>query len=94
MRASKSFYGSPEVAQVLIKAGTNVNIEKEFGKTALMYAAERGYFPEVVKVVQLLIKAKANVNTKDNGGNTALDYVPEYDSDEVRRLLQDAMKKK
>ncbi len=88
----------PEIVSLLIKAGANVNIkEKEYGKTALMYAIDRLYFPEAATVAQLLIKSGADVNIKDKEGKTALDYVQDYDDEtynEVRKILQDAMKKK
>lgn len=50
-----------------VKAGADVNIKNDKGKTALMYAqtAEETYF---------FIKAGADVNATDNKGRTALMY--------------------
>lgn len=56
--------------ELMIKEGVNVNAKDEFGKTALMYAAERGD----AKSVQLLLNTGAEIDALDSKGNTALIY--------------------
>lgn len=60
----------PDLVQLLIPAGANVNEADEAGGTALMWAA-RGSF---IGTVQILLKAGAvaSVNAKDKQGQTAL----------------------
>ena len=70
-------------AQRFINEGIDVNAKGDYGKTALMYAAECNS----VDVAKLLIKAKADVNAKDNDGKTALVYTAEYNSADVAELL-------
>ena len=85
---------SLKAVNTLIKAKANINLRDKDGKTALMYAAAANYAD--LEVVKLLIKSGADVNIKDKEGKTALDYVQDYDDEtynEVRKILQDAMKK-
>ena len=70
-------------AQRFINEGIDVNAKGDYGKTALMYAAECNS----VDVAKLLIKAKADVNAKDIEGKTALMYTVEYNSADVAELL-------
>ena len=70
-------------AQRFINEGIDVNAKGDYGKTALMYAAECNS----VDVAKLLIKAKADVNAKDIEGKTALMYTAEYNSADVAELL-------
>lgn len=50
----------------LIQKGANINIQDNFGSTALMYAADNDKF------CNLLIENGADTNIKDNNGETAL----------------------
>ena len=70
-------------AQRFINEGIDVNAKGDYGKTALMYAAECNS----VDVAKLLIKAKADVNAKDIEEKTALMYTVEYNSADVAELL-------
>ena len=70
-------------AQRFINEGIDVNAKGDYGKTALMYAAECNS----VDVAKLLIKAKADVNAKDIEGKTALMYTAEYNSADVAELF-------
>ncbi|MBM7558121.1 ankyrin repeat domain-containing protein [Halanaerobacter jeridensis] len=58
----------PEVVEILIEEGADVNVRTDDGRTALMKAIGENN-SEIVKV---LIKGGANVNAKDNNGQTAL----------------------
>lgn len=48
----------PDILQLLIKKGANVNAQNSFGKTALMYAIQYGN----LNVVKILLDNKADVN--------------------------------
>ncbi|MCL4360768.1 ankyrin repeat domain-containing protein [Candidatus Dependentiae bacterium] len=56
------------LADALIKAGTDINAKDEDGKTALIWASGVGHD----KMVELLIKAKANLNEIDSTERNAL----------------------
>jgi ankyrin repeat protein len=65
---------TPEVVEVLIKAGANVNTRNPAvhnEDTPLMRAAAYNCHPEVIT---MLIKAGADVNARDNMGGTALNW--------------------
>lgn len=59
-----------EVVRILLRAGINVNAQRDDGVTALMVAAFRGQN----LIVNVLINNGANYNIRDNEGNTALIY--------------------
>jgi len=64
----------PEVINLLIKFGAELEDKDPDGLTALMLAARYTENPEVISV---LIKAGANTNARDKEGKTALDYAKE-----------------
>lgn len=55
----------PQVTELLIKYGANVNARDNHGCTPLMYA-------KCSKIVSLLIRNRADCNFRDNDGRTAL----------------------
>lgn len=73
-------------AQRFINEGIDVNAKGDYGKTALMYAAECNS----VDVAKLLIKAKADVNAKDNDGYTALKYAMDGGYPDIVQLIKEA----
>ena len=75
---------SPNVADLLIRSGANLNARDVCGGTALMTAARGGS----VEIVRKLIKAGANVNAKDNVGQTALACAIASGHTEVADLLK------
>jgi ankyrin repeat protein len=60
---------SERIAELLIKAGANVNAEDKKGQTALIKAAERNYAD---KVAVLLRSPGIRVDHRDHEGATAL----------------------
>ena len=74
------------VAQMLIDAGVNVNVQNEKGRTALIFATKWNY----IEIVQMLIDAKADLDIQDEIGNTALHYAAEYYRPEIAQMLIDA----
>jgi Ankyrin repeats (many copies) len=71
---SKSSLG---LVGLLVKAGADVNVRDEDGKTVLMWAIPP-YGTEAL--AELLVKAGADVNAKDKDGKTVLDIAKENDS--------------
>lgn len=59
---------NPLIALKLIDSGANLNITDREGKTALMWAAEKGY----QELVQALVSHGIDVNAVDDEGKTAL----------------------
>jgi ankyrin repeat protein len=60
---------NPPVVGALISGGANVNARDDLGRTALMYAIDKGRFDNV----RLLLKYHANPNTRGRNGKSALD---------------------
>lgn len=59
--------------ELLIGNGANVNLRDKDGRTALMYAVQKG----CDKAGELLLKNKANPNLQDKDGKTALMFAAE-----------------
>ncbi|AFL82576.1 ankyrin repeat-containing protein [Aequorivita sublithincola DSM 14238] len=66
-----SVFGKTQIAELLINAGADINIQNNDGSTALITAA---FFcrPEIVK---MLLKKNANKTLKNNYGQTAYESV-------------------
>lgn len=64
----------------------NINLQDNRGNTALLIAAERGWY----EGVQILIKYKANVNAANTSGETPLIRAVQVHDIEVVRQLLDA----
>lgn len=65
-----SAFPHPEILQMLIEAGANVNIATKTRKTPLHIAGEQNN----VEAIKTLIRAKANINAQDLYGRTPLHY--------------------
>lgn len=80
---------SPEICQLLLDAGADVNDQDdhENGMTPLHHAAEWG--PTVcIKLVDQLLKAGADINATDDQNWTALDYAQDRGRQEMIHHLQ------
>jgi ankyrin repeat protein len=72
------------IIQQLVLTGTNVNLQDNYGMTALMYATANNYH----NMVKALLKSGTNPYLKDVDGNTALDIAEYEDNEEIIELLQ------
>lgn len=61
--------GSLEIAELLVKAGADVNETDDLGRTALFLAAENC---NSGKIIRYLVKRGANVNARTDSGSTPL----------------------
>lgn len=73
------------IATLLLTAGADVSLpnKNEYGTTALIEAAQRGY----VQMVTLLLDHKADVNQRDAAGDPALNWATYYGRKAVVELL-------
>ncbi|MBU1218379.1 ankyrin repeat domain-containing protein [Myxococcota bacterium] len=71
---------------LLLFAGVNVNIQDNYGKTALHYAAEFKRIP----AIRELLKWKTDVQIRDKKGRTAIHYAANSGSYDAVKLLVDA----
>ena len=76
--------GQMEIVKLLIENNADLNIQDNYGETALMRAAWWGY-TEIVKL--LLIENKADLNITDNYGKTALMKAAYKGQTEIIKLL-------
>ncbi len=79
--------GHVEVVKTLLDAGAKVNEKTLICQTALILASQHGH----VEVVEVLLDAGAKVDETNNHGKTAIDYTS---NDEIKKLLNEAMKRK
>jgi len=68
------------ILNLLIKAGVDLNIADEEGKSNLIFLIENDNYDEYLKVIRVFIKAGADVNLQDNVGMTALMYAAKLDA--------------
>ncbi|HZY88461.1 MAG TPA: ankyrin repeat domain-containing protein [Gemmataceae bacterium] len=82
-----AFWGRPEIAEMLIKRGANVNAKDSRGVTPLHDAACVGH----VELARLLLKHGADVNAKNGEGETPLDWANSHPwkYPEMVKLLRD-----
>ncbi len=74
----------PEIVEMLLNAGADVNSRNFFYEsTALMCAAENGR----ANIVEILLNRGADVNAQDGYGNTALVYAAMYGFLDVVQML-------
>ena len=79
--------GNTDTVQRRLAGGSDVNAIDEFGKTPILWAAEKG----TKDIIRLLVAAKADVNQKTNGdGCTALMLAAEAGHKDVILILLNA----
>ena len=71
MYAVRYYYNNPDAVIALIEASVDINAQNVEGKTALMYAVDYNFEPDLITA---LIEAGADANIKTNG-MTALDIL-------------------
>src|SRR4029077_13078571 len=76
----------PEVAELLIKHGADVNAKTDSGFVALFWAARYGH----AGVAKVLIAHGADVNAKDKDAMTALKWATTNQQAKVAELLKEA----
>ena len=87
MRAVKKKFN--KIAEMLIKAGANVNAKSQMGWTALHNAAENGS----VKMIKMLIKAGAYIEVKNKEGLTPQQIAKINGRDKAVEVLKEAEEK-
>lgn len=75
----------PEIAEMLIAHGADVNAKDRYGRTPLMGAAGLGS----AELVKQLLEKGADPYARDNSGDNAIHYARRAKSAEVERLLGD-----
>ena len=78
--------GDLKVARLLLEAGSDKDLRRCGGTTALMRAAENGH----VEMARLLVEAGADKDACSDDGYTALMFAAEKDHVEMARLLLEA----
>lgn len=73
-----------EVIRILLKHGANINVQNEYGFSALMLAS---YINDNKKKVKVLLKNKANINAKNEDGYTALMIAARYSKSNIVELM-------
>jgi ankyrin repeat protein len=69
-----------EIAEILMSAGADVNLDSyDTKRTPLMEAAQSGY----IKIVEFLLSNRANVNAVDYNGNTPLHHLSNMTEEEI-----------
>jgi len=88
------FHGFPEIIELLVKAGMDVNHQDHLGQTVLMYASEKGQVQSSKhhETVKKLLELNADPSIRNRDGKTALDLATYKNQSEIILLLN-ALKK-
>ena len=65
---------NPEVVEVLLKNGANVNYRSDMGNAANCALAKYGKTENIQRVLEVLIAYKVNLNEVDDNGLSVLDF--------------------
>ena len=79
------FKGYPEIAELLIKRGANIDLQNSNNATALIYATT--FNQEAI--VKLLLAHNADKSLKDARGHTAKDHAQMQELNDILDLLSD-----
>ena len=88
---SASYFGRPEIAQVLLDHGAIADAENSQGETAL-HVVTRGKYPsqeDGVTIVWLLLDRGVDINARDKGYDTPLHSASQFGGLEIARVLLD-----
>ncbi len=85
---SALFFASndPEIAEVLLSNGADVNLRNKDGRTLLIESVK----DNAAEFVKLLLNHKADSQIKDAEGKSAIDYAGQLKSNEIMELLKAA----
>ncbi len=72
-----AFNHNIDVVRVLLEAGADVNLQNDFGSTALMEAVLFDFEGDTQVLLEVLLEAGANIYVKDEKGLTAMDHAQE-----------------
>jgi uncharacterized protein len=74
-----------DVVRLLLRNGIDVDLDDNFGATALMYAVSTSN----VELVKILLDSGANPTLKDKSGNNAVSNAKKVRSKEITKLIND-----
>jgi ankyrin repeat protein len=74
----------PELVDLLIRNGADINAKNQLGLTALMYAVQT----EHVVAVKALLRHKPDLTIRDTQGNTLMDMTNSYTKREIVSMLK------
>jgi ankyrin repeat protein len=75
---------------LLIQRGADVNIQNQFGDTALHHIARRPCTGHSSHLTKLLLDNGANVQTRNHAGQTALNVAADRKNRTIHKMLIDA----
>lgn len=79
--------GRPDIVEILLQAGANIDAKDIEGKTSLMGVAMSNVEPDVAKV---LIRHGAKLDERANSGDTALIFAAKFGHEQVAREIINA----
>ena len=73
------------IVRLLLDRGANVNIQNNYGQTALIVASRKGR----IDIVESLLDSGADPNIRNNDGGTALMIAEREGHDDIAELIYD-----
>ncbi|XP_067328678.1 ankyrin repeat domain-containing protein 35 [Anolis sagrei] len=80
----------PAICAQLLQRGAKADLAEKEGKTALILACQQGH----LEVAELLLQNGADVSVADKTGRDALHYSAQNKNKKLRRLVQNALRKR
>nr|XP_060614562.1 ankyrin repeat domain-containing protein 35 [Anolis sagrei ordinatus] len=80
----------PAICAQLLQRGAKADLAEKEGKTALILACQQGH----LEVAELLLQNGADVSVADKMGHDALHYSAQNKNKKLRRLVQNALRKR